>query len=711
MNALTTTGDCNILFCTLGHTWAVVPEVYSFLALEQAPLFAHHPDKPKLSKMLAEFGLQPPAEIWICTTRGDQTRRGIELLLQWRAHLRQPPTLRIWEAEGTRDLVTREECENLRELLLRIRLLSHEDAGAGQVVLSLAGGRKTMSADLQWAGHVFGCHGFIHVVAQEPLPDALRQPTPELLARPLPVELCRSIAPFVMGRSPRSELLDLDSDGQGPICSSRFPLPLPPDNGVTSWTAPPGPRLAGEIQTRESAGSRLLANYMFELTNRERHENWRGLYRLPPRTIQALRATLIDESWREWVRVLPKADLHRHLGGCLDLPGQRHVGRAVWENMTPAQRDAARDHVATLLGDPDPWPSDWPRRLKSQPIPRAHLVAALLVEADDACLERNLYGVTAPRVALKTRHPLGFAAYERPGELSGSGLLSHPAAIRPYAERVVHQAVEEGLSYLELRGSPQKYGPGSAIDFLRAFRAAVQDTLAQLSPERSPLIRFLMILDRRDRHRLCEVIGQAVQAKLDMPDFVVGLDLAGDEGTARPQDIAHHFLPAFEICLPITIHAGEGESADSIWQAAYHLHADRIGHGLSIGEHGQLAARFRDRSICLELCPASNREVVGFRDPAVAQSADCADYPLPTLWQMGLPLTVCTDNPGISRTTLADEYLAAARMAPGGLHCWEMLAMVKQAFLHAFLPSQEKEALIKRIDSRVFHAVITRFPE
>lgn len=116
----------------------------------------------------------------------------------------------------------------------------------------------------------------------------------------------------------------------------------------------------------------------------------------------------------------------------------------------------------------------------------------------------------------------------------------------------------------------------------------------------------------------------------------------------------------------------------------------------------QLAARFRDRSICLELCPSSNREVVGFDDPAYPASAGLPRYPLGEFIQAGLPITLCTDNPGISRTTLAGEYLAAARMSEGGLTLWESLALIRQAFVHAFVPSAEREALIKQADAQMF---------
>jgi adenosine deaminase len=191
---------------------------------------------------------------------------------------------------------------------------------------------------------------------------------------------------------------------------------------------------------------------------------------------------------------------------------------------------------------------------------------------------------------------------------------------------------------------------------------------------------------------------------------MLGLDLAGDEASSTPEQLAAHFTPAFANCLPITIHAGEGEAAHNIWQAAYHLHADRIGHGLTLAQQPLLAARFRDRGICLELCPTSNREVVGFADPAYPESASLPRYPLRAFMQMGLPLTLCTDNPAISHTTLAEEFLAAARMSEGSLSQWECLALMRQAFVHAFLPSAEREALLKRVDAQVFASLSRQEP-
>lgn len=65
-------------------------------------------------------------------------------------------------------------------------------------------------------------------------------------------------------------------------------------------------------------------------------------------------------------------------------------------------------------------------------------------------------------------------------------------------------------------------------------------------------------------------------------------------------------------------------------------------------------------------------------------------------------MTLCTDNPAISRTALAGEYLTAARMTDGGLSQWEALALMRQAFVHAFLPSQAREQLLKQVGTQVF---------
>ena len=60
----------SILVCTLGGSWAVIPEVYAFLAPERLPLYRDHPQRDELSGLCAHYALSAPNEIWVCTTCG-----------------------------------------------------------------------------------------------------------------------------------------------------------------------------------------------------------------------------------------------------------------------------------------------------------------------------------------------------------------------------------------------------------------------------------------------------------------------------------------------------------------------------------------------------------------------------------------------------------------------------------------------------------------
>jgi adenosine deaminase len=686
----------NILLCTLGASWAVIPEAYAFLAPEKLPLYRHHPESAKLLSLKEQYQLAEPDEIWVCTTQG--TQKSLNALKDWIAHCQSPPILRIWQAEHTNQLATQQECAIIRELIVRACLRAHHHAHGGQVVLSLAGGRKTMSADLQWAGSLFGCQALLHVISADGLPTDFRDAPPATFAQALSDGWAGLVTPLIAGQAIRSDLLDIKVDSAEPIVTQDYPLPLPEAHQIAGFVDD-GISLSQELSKREKASSRLFGNYLQDISRDETHENWRSLYRLPPRRIDQLRNARLTEGDRDWLIKLPKADLHRHLGGSLDLDAQRSVAQAIWQNLTATERARAQQRCQSLLQTAT-WEWDWPGYLKTNGT-RSHNAAALLVHANDKQLQHNLWQVTEPRIALKQRHAKGFAAYERPGELTGSALLSHPAAIQPYAQAIVKQAVDEGLAYVELRGSPQKYA--DSLTFLTAFYQALNNSLTSLSTDEKPCFRFIIIADRRaNESDLAGTIRQAVIAKQRLPDFIAGLDLAGDEQQTQPEAIAHLFNPAFAECLPITIHAGEGEAAESIWQASYHLHADRIGHGLTLNDNDKLAQRFRDRSICLELCPTSNREVVGFNDPRFQDTQDCQPYPLLELWKKGLPLTLCTDNPGISRTTLADEYLAAAAMTGQQLNLWDILAIIKQGFVHSFLSGHDKEKLLKRIDAQLY---------
>lgn len=704
----------SILLSTLGTTWAVVAEAYGFLAPGVVDLYRYHKLGTRLNDLRHRLGMAPPSELWVVTTESADTRDPLKRLAEWWSGLRPNarPALRIWQVESLADADDQEECARMREAIFRVCLRASEEA-PGRLTLCLAGGRKTMSADLQSAGSFFGASTLLHVIAPTPLPDHLRVLRPGDLLAPLPAEVVKDVTPVVVGRGGRADYLAYPRDGGRPVVASEFPVPLPSPEAVPlTWGLPEegASWLTHEIDARRREASQLLGNYLGALSRDEKLENWRTLYRLPVESIGFLQKTMVGPQHLEWLRKLPKADLHHHLGGTLDVPAQVRVGRAVWAGLTEGRRSNALKVVEPLLGArwDEPWGFDWGRGWADDA--RSDNAAALLANMDPKLLERNLFACTEPRRALKSRDPHTFGYYPRPGDLMGSTLLQEESAIGPYAREAVAAARRQGIRLLELRGSPHKYLRGDGMRFLSLFARAVREEVDR--DQDSPIeVRFIVILNRsRERMDVPEqVVELALKAREKLGGFVAGIDLAGDEKRGAAEELAPGFARAFEECFPVTIHAGEGESAANIWKAAYVLHADRVGHGLTLAERPELAPKFRFRRICLELCPTSNLEVVGYEDPDDPSSRSRGKYPLRDLLDLGIPVTLCTDNPGISQTELAAEFVTASRLV-GGLTLWEALGILKAGFLHAFLPPDVRDELVRNLDVELFRRLSAGLP-
>jgi len=719
---VTTTNKSNILVATLGGSWQVIPEMVGLLD-PRLPLFPQESSSasdagqgPILHRISEECGClgrkSPQAgvksieavridEVWIVTTDHEQSLGQIEKLKTWVGLLdsRDRPITRFFLAEGTSQLTVLGEVEAIRELIFRTVLHATEH-GRQRPLLCLAGGRKTMSADLQRAATFFGANELFHVVLSDDGMALLTKggtsgetDNPRFWARPLPEKLVNEIHLVRLGGHEPSSVLGLRGETVMPISAEDYDLSIPEDLRVSRVMFNDGEfSLTRELDSRSKDSHNLLANYFAGVVQDERRENWRGLYRLQPVEIEILRSTVFGREHENWFRRIPKADLHCHIGGILDLEAQRRAATAIWREMKQNRRARALDAVQSLLQTNGEWPWKWPQTVKTED--RAGRSAALLIEATDEQLDRNLWKEPGSRFGLgKTR--CGFPAYERPGELSGSAVLYEPAAVEAYAQEVIAYARRENLAYLELRGSPNKYlgsGFSTVSDWLEAFRSGLERARERVD---DPTIRFLVIVDRRKKlENVRGMISEVIQFR-DKRSFVAGFDVAGEESWANLERLEDAFHPAFEACLPLTIHAGEGTPVEGIWNAAYRLHADRIGHGLTLMDKPELARKFRDRGIAVEMCPTSNIEVIGFEPPY---------YPLKAMWEEGLAVTVNTDNPAFGKTNPAHEFVVASELC-GGLKLWEILAIAKQSFVHAFLPANEKEKHLKAADREALDAV------
>lgn len=246
----------------------------------------------------------------------------------------------------------------------------------------------------------------------------------------------------------------------------------------------------------------------------------------------------------EWVRALPKAELHMHLLG--GIRGQT------------AASLAQKNHV-TLPYDPTrEWGGAFHQRSLSSFVENFIPLFSLLKDSSDF-----------ERLATEVLEDLALdgVRYVEPRITMTSHL----------ARGVSEEAIRQGLHRAaENATKSQGIEVGWVIDFPRVLGVQTAES----------------------------ALVHAIRGK----DWgVVGFDIAGYEGrTSEDPDLTAIFERAKEAGLGVTAHVGEKGPPEHIWTAIRDWRANRIGHGIQSIHDPALIEELVERQIPLEVCPSSN---------------------------------------------------------------------------------------------------------
>jgi adenosine deaminase len=133
---------------------------------------------------------------------------------------------------------------------------------------------------------------------------------------------------------------------------------------------------------------------------------------------------------------------------------------------------------------------------------------------------------------------------------------------------------------------------------------------------------------------------------------VIGIGLGGNESGAPPEPFRNVFEQAKQVGLRSIPHAGETDGANSVRGAINELQADRICHGVRSIEDMNVVKELVERQIPLDICPTSNVRLNIY--PTMSQ------HPFRELDELGVNVTINTDDPLIIGSTLCDEYITVA---------------------------------------------------
>lgn len=169
---------------------------------------------------------------------------------------------------------------------------------------------------------------------------------------------------------------------------------------------------------------------------------------------------------------------------------------------------------------------------------------------------------------------------------------------------------------------------------------------------------------------------------------IVGIDLHGDETQAPPLPFEPAYRRAAELGLGLRAHAGEALGPESIHEAVKILGVRRIAHGIAAAYDPDLMEELQDGHVTLEVCPTSNVRT--------ALVPDLQSHPIRQFYDMGIPITVNSDDPLPFFTNIEREYRLLVEEF--GFTIDDLRQITLNGIRAAFISDEEKARLIARID-------------
>ena len=145
-------------------------------------------------------------------------------------------------------------------------------------------------------------------------------------------------------------------------------------------------------------------------------------------------------------------------------------------------------------------------------------------------------------------------------------------------------------------------------------------------------------------------------------------------------------LRAKEGGLKVTVHSGEDTPASAVVETIRQVHPERIGHGIHIIEDLDAVELVIREGVTLEVNPWSNYLTNSVRR--------IEEHPLKRLFDLGVKVTINSDDPELLDTNLNNEYRIAHEIL--GMSIDEIEACNRTAVEASFLPEGTRRVVLEK---------------
>jgi adenosine deaminase len=301
------------------------------------------------------------------------------------------------------------------------------------------------------------------------------------------------------------------------------------------------------------------------------------------------------------------------------------------------------------------------------------------------------HGVDLPSWSLEELRPYVQVVDDTPdflGFIAKFKLLRRFYSSREAVIRIAYEAVadaaDDNIRYLELRFNPVALALNQGFSFEDVADWVILG-INQAQAEYPIQVRLIVQMGRHEP----QYAQQLAEVAADRQDRgIVAIDVAGDEINYPITEFIDVFHWAKKQGLHITAHAAEAGPPFHVKEAIEKLGVERIGHGVRAREDLSILDLIKKHQVVLEMCPTSNLQT------GIIPKLNM--HPIYAFHQLGILVTINTDDPSISNTTLTDEFLVATRGA--GVPFRVLPQMILNAAKAAFLSEPEKTKLVEWFD-------------
>jgi adenosine deaminase len=255
--------------------------------------------------------------------------------------------------------------------------------------------------------------------------------------------------------------------------------------------------------------------------------------------------------------------------------------------------------------------------------------------------------------------------------------IASPEVVERIAWELFEDSARQNIKLLEVRFSPDWAFHGHDLDWDECLEGLIR-AKSRAEAEFDMAIGYIAITSRSMGPASCvKTVDWAIRHK----EHILGIDLADSERDFPLRDFVTPVMKAKDAGLKVTIHTGEDTPASFVKETIELASPDRIGHGIHAIEDMQVVELVKERGITLEVNPWSNYLTNSVRT--------IEEHPLKKLFDLGVKVTINSDDPEVLETNLNNEYRIAHEILSMSMD--EIAVCNRYAYEASFIPADEKK--------------------